>query len=164
METKTQLRSKAKQIRSGLDMPARSRELCAKLRGQNYYKRAKHVMIFHPKPGEVDVLELLEDNKNFYLPRCRGEYLEVCPYSAQLTPSKFSVMEPCTDAIDTDNLDLVIVPALMADKKHYRLGYGGGFYDRFLGAVTSALLLPQELIVDTLPTEAHDVQITHLIY
>jgi 5-formyltetrahydrofolate cyclo-ligase len=164
MESKTQLRHKAKQIRSRLDMSARSRELCAKLREKDFYKTAKHVMIFHPKPGEVDVLELLKDDKQFYLPRVAGDVLECCPYCEPLVCSKFGVLEPYTDAIDADNIDLVIVPALMADKKHYRLGYGGGFYDRFLGAVTSALLLPQELIVDTLPTEAHDVQITHLIY
>jgi 5-formyltetrahydrofolate cyclo-ligase len=164
---KSQLRQNAKQIRAGLDMAAISRDLCAELRKQTYYKRAKHVMIFYPRPGEVDVRELLNDReKSFYLPRVDDKSLKCCPFG-DLRRSPLGIMEPCTDATDTDKLDLIIVPALMADYKGNRLGYGGGFYDRFLAAnpfVPSVMLLPAALVTDELPTEPHDVQIKHLIY
>ncbi len=122
MEDKKQLRKRAKQIRAALDMSAISRELCAMLRQKDFYKCARHVIIFHPKPGEVDVLELLEDDKIFYLPRVSGTMLEICRFckNDELKCSKFGVHEPCIDAIDTDNIDLIIVPALAADAHGYR--------------------------------------------
>ena len=46
--------------------------------------------------------------------------------------SNFGIKEPCSEPVAPDILDLIIVPALMVDKNGYRLGYGGGFYDRFL--------------------------------
>jgi len=164
---KSQLRQNAKQIRAGLDMAAISRELCAELRKQAYYKRAKHVMIFYPLPGEVDVRELLNDlGKSFYLPRVEGDSLKCCPFG-DLRRSQLGITEPCTDATDADNLDLIIVPALMADRGGNRLGYGGGFYDRFLAAnpsIPSVVLIPDALVTDELPTEPHDVRVRYLIY
>ncbi len=158
-------------------MAAQSRLLCAKLRQQDYYKAARHVMIFYPKHGEVDLRELLDDDKQFYLPRVEGELLCPCPYPCELAESEFGVMEPVKisniAAIDTDNirakLDLIIVPALMADKNRNRLGYGGGYYDRFLAAAPfcsfcpSVVLLPPELLTDTLPVEPHDVPVDYIV-
>ena len=164
---KSQLRQNAKQIRAGLDMAAIGRELCAELRKRTYYKRAKHIMIFYPKPGEVDVRELLDDKeKSFYLPRVDGKSLKCCPFG-DLRRSPLGIMEPCADAVNPDKLDLIIVPALMADHKGNRLGYGGGFYDRFLAAnpsVPSVTLVPAALVTDELPAEPHDVRIKYLIY
>ena len=57
----------------------------------------------------------------------------------------------------------MIVPALMLDKNGYRLGYGGGFYDRFLEKYgknfKTLCAVPKELFVEKLPLENHDVKI-----
>ncbi|MDR1168247.1 MAG: 5-formyltetrahydrofolate cyclo-ligase [Heliobacteriaceae bacterium] len=168
MDNKTQLRTRAKIIRKNLDMKAISLELTAGLREKTYYRSARNVMIFHPLDGEVNVLNLTEDDKNFYLPKVEGNRLKVCPYrpGGELKISRFRVFEPCSAAVDTDIIDLVIVPALMADRSNYRLGYGGGFYDRFLAEnphILSVVLIPAELTVDTLPVETHDVKINYII-
>ena len=168
MDNKTDLRIRAKIIRKTLDLEAVSAGLTAKLQAQDFYKAAKNIMIYYPKEDEFNFLGLLKDDKNFYLPRVDGDLLHVCPYCAgdKLECSSFKVMEPCTAPVDTKILDLVIVPALTADRHGYRLGYGGGFYDRFLVAnpdVLSVVLIPRELFTESLPVEKFDMPVNNVI-
>ena len=61
---------------------------------------------------------------------------------------------------------MIIVPALVADKKNYRLGYGGGFYDRFLKEnrnLKSILPIAQELVIEELPCEDFDEKVDIVI-
>lgn len=159
---KEKLRTKAKNIRKTLDMKTLSQNLTAKLREQEFYKSAKNVMIFYPLENEIDVLGLLEDDKNFFLPRVNSSDLLVCPYKKgdRLEKSKFNVNEPCVGAVGAEILDLIIVPALMTDENNHRLGYGGGFYDRFLASfpdIKSVVLIPKALTIPCLPAEPCDV-------
>jgi 5-formyltetrahydrofolate cyclo-ligase len=88
--------------------------------------------------------------------------LEVCPYRIgdNLKKSEFGVLEPLSDNVDAKILDLVIVPALMADKMGYRLGYGGGFYDRYQAAHphhTTMAVAFEFQIMDEVPYEETDI-------
>ena len=117
------------------------------------YKRAKNIMIFYPLKYEVNLLSLLKDKtKKFYLPKIDGENLLCCPYGEgdELCVSCFKTFEPVTEA---------------CDKNNYRLGYGGGFYDRFLKNFRgkTAVCLPEELIVETVYPEAHDISVDLVI-
>lgn len=164
MEEKKKLRIKAKNIRSNLAMDEISKKLSELIRQNDFYKNAKNVMIFYPKEQEVDLRILLNDNKNFYLPRVNGDNLEICQYNIgdKLKQSDLGIMEPISAAIDINNIDLIILPALMADKDGYRLGYGGGYYDRLLrnksASCKTIIPLPQELITEKLPHEKHDIK------
>ena len=125
-------------------------------------------MLFYPKKYEIDLLSLLDDNKNFYLPRVCGDFLEVCPYKCGdlLNISSFNIKEPCSNSVLPDILDLVFVPALMADNFGYRLGYGGGFYDRFLKKypyINTILPISSKLIVDELPHDIYDCKVKTII-
>ncbi len=170
MENKIALRHNAKEIRKTLDMEKISKILCEKLRENDYYKSAKHVMLFYPTKTEVTLLEILNDNKNFYLPRVFGKDLQVCPYRLgdKLVRSSFGVLEPVCSHVNKDCLDLVIVPALMADKRGYRLGYGGGYYDRFLRGLNSKIytitLIPECLLKETLPVDDFDIAVNEVIF
>lgn len=168
MDKKTELRARAKELRKTLDMVKVSALLCEKIRNNEIYKTSKNVMLFYPMKNEVDLRGLLTDNKNFYLPRVFGRDLEVCPYKLgdKLQKSEFGVSEPVSDKVNPVVLDLVIVPALMADKNGYRLGYGGGFYDRFLAGVNAAktiCVIPKDLLVDELPHSENDIKIDIII-
>lgn len=165
MESKTDYRLYAKELRKKLDMKAESAVLAAKIRQNEFYVKAEHVMIFYPVKYEVDLLELLDDKKNFYLPKVSGKELLVCPFGQNLKKSAFNIMEPCSKPVNPEALDLVIVPALMADKNGFRLGYGGGFYDRFLAGCKAKTItaIPKELFVDSLPCEKFDVKIDFVI-
>ena len=106
-----------------------------------------------------------EGGKNFYLPKVNGDELSVCPYSFgdELTESEFGTSEPKSPPMNPDFLDLIFVPALMVDKDFYRLGYGCGFYDRFLSKNAKNTIkivpIPSALLVDSLPHDEFDFQI-----
>ena len=165
---KTNLRIWAKDKRKELDMENISTILVNKLVQTQEYKKSKNVMIFYPMPDEVNLLSLLNDNaKNFYLPRINGKELECCPYKNddELCESCFHTLEPTCASCSKTNLDMVIVPALACDKNNFRLGYGGGFYDRFLKNFSgiTTVCIPKELITDTIYPEEHDIKVDLII-
>lgn len=168
MDSKSDLRKKAKCIRKSLSIAEKSKIAIEKIRGNTLYIPAKNVLIYYPLRYELNLLALLDDEKNFYLPRVCGENLQICPFKKgdKLVTSSFNICEPCSNSINPRNLDLVVVPALMADKSGFRLGYGGGFYDRFLvknNTVKTILPIAKELIVEELPHEEFDIKIDEII-
>jgi 5-formyltetrahydrofolate cyclo-ligase len=74
------------------------------------------------------------------------------------------IFEPIGPAeIDSNQIDVVIVPALRVDGDGYRLGQGGGFYDRalaHLAAWSIALIFPEEIAGQPLPRESHDIPVS----
>lgn len=169
MDKKIDLRSKAKEIRKNLNMDDISKQLVQKLRNHSIYKNAANILLFYPLKDEVNLLSLLEDDKHFYFPRVNCNDLLICPYNKgdKLEKSSFGVLEPCTSPVESDILDLIIVPALLVDKVGYRLGYGGGFYDRFLSEYcrdkNTVCLIPHQLVVDKLPAETFDIPVREVI-
>lgn len=92
--------------------------------------------------------------------------LEWVPWNGDLENlrERGRVLEPIGPAdIDLNGIDVVIVPALRVDHHGYRLGQGGGFYDRalvHLSAWTIALIFPEEISGQALPRESHDVPVS----
>ena len=165
---KQQLRIWAKKERKKLDIKALSYEIVKKLQDTEVYKQAKNIMLFYPLKEEISLLSLLEDKtKNFYLPKIEGDNLLCCPYDLgdTLCESCFKTKEPLSNPISKDLIDLVIIPALAVDRNNYRLGYGGGFYDRFLANidVLKIVCIPKILLVDTVFPELHDIKIDKII-
>ena len=193
MTDKNELRLKAKNIRKNLQMKEISARLADLIRQNEIYISAQNVMLFYPTEFEVDLKELVNDNKNFYLPKVDGEKLLVCPYiirhsegqnshilgcalndgkfcpeeSSDLQKSSFGIYEPCSNPVNPEILDLVIVPALMCDENGYRLGYGGGFYDKFISKYgknfKTICPIPKELIIKSLPIEKFDKKIDYIL-
>ena len=170
MNSKNELRTVAKEIRKNLNIEKLSSILREKLINHKFYKDAKNVLIYYPLNYEINLLPLLNDSfKNFYLPRVNGKNLEICPYhnGDKLLQSPMGIYEPVSENTDINNIDLIIVPALMADKNGYRIGYGGGFYDRLLKNNKNAktvTLLPSELITENLIHEEHDIKIDCILH
>ena len=77
MNTKSDIRLWAKNIRQSLDIVKISKNICDIIRNQEVYKTANKVMIFYPLDNEINLLALLEDDKQFYLPRVNCDTLEV---------------------------------------------------------------------------------------
>ncbi len=167
MKNKTDHRLYAKELRKSLDINTLSVLIVEQIRQESCYKSAKNVMLFYPLQYEINLLDLLSDlDKKFYFPKVSGQELLACPYSRQMKKSELNIMEPCTEPVNPEILDLIIVPALMADNEHYRLGYGGGFYDKFLPYCKNAfklVVLPKELMVNKLPHEKFDVPVDKVI-
>lgn len=143
---KTKLRNKAKQIR--LDMGAEKKtaadiKICNRLTALWTFRQADSIFIYMSTPIEVDTLEIIKKawsfGKTVAVPKCIDntrdmEFFEITSFE-ELERGTFGVLEPdvnrCKKAV-ADSNTLCIVPALMIDEEGYRLGYGKGYYDRFL--------------------------------
>lgn len=82
-----------------------------------------------------------------------------------LATNRWGLREPQdTPKVSPTELDLVLVPALGAGRNGHRIGNGGGYYDAFLPEVTAptVALVYAACVVDTVPTEAHDVPVTYI--
>lgn len=130
-------------------------------------KNASTVMVFCGVGREPDtaplIRHLLERGQQVALPVClSGRRLEarVITDEGQLVPGKFGIPEPdfTCPAVSPAEIGAVLVPGLMADREGYRLGYGGGYYDRWLAGYSgfTAMVCPKERLVDSLPREEFD--------
>lgn len=113
---------------------------------------------------------LLAQGKRIALPRmlpgCQMELRQYCPEHPLVT-HPFGIPEPDTDCplLSPDEIDLVLVPGLCYDRRGFRLGMGGGYYDRWLPHYTGITvgLCRNALLQDALPTEPHDRTVDILI-
>jgi 5,10-methenyltetrahydrofolate synthetase len=115
------------------------------------------------------------DGKSVILPRLTEPPRRLALYVVEdldrhLVPGIWSIPEPdpsrCRPAV-LDDVDFALVPALAADRRGYRLGYGAGYFDRLLAGRKSRLrcvtALPASFMVEALPHEAHDVAVDLLV-
>ena len=131
---------------------------------------AHTVMVYCGVGREPDtsalIRTLLERGQRVALPVCMpGRRLEVRVIhdESQLVPGKFGIPEPeygCP-VISHEEIGAVLVPGLMADREGYRLGFGGGYYDRWLANYSgfTAIVCPADRLVDTLPHEDFDCRV-----
>ncbi len=128
---------------------------------------ADTVMVFCGVGREPDtaplIRALLERGQRVALPVClphRKMEARVITDESQLVPGRFGIPEPdysCPKAT-REEIGAVLVPCLMADREGYRLGYGGGYYDRWLADYHgfTALVCPADRLSDRLPREEFD--------
>lgn len=152
------------------DRMVRSVELWARVSELLEYQNAKGVMAISGINSEPDTDALFAlmnaDGKRLLLPRVEGGELVVCDGSGPATVSAFGVREPEGPALPLDTVDFVIVPGLAFTIAGGRLGYGGGFYDRFLPRVgaPNAGVCFREQIVDELPTHDGDIRVQRVVF
>jgi len=116
------------------------------------------------EPSTVEINEaFLRDGKVLVLPRINGDQLEWVRWNgdpAQLVAKK-KILEPTgVPLIDLSQIQAIVVPALKIDQSGFRLGQGGGYYDRALKNLNAwkiGLVYAGELSSEVLPHESHDV-------
>ena len=166
MKNKNELRRYIKSERKLINIDLVSEKLVYKIRQTTEYQSAQNIMIFYPKKYEINLMDLLSDDKQFYFPKVDGDDLLVCPNDGVFKKSDLNINEPCSKPVNPNIVDLIIVPALAADKNNYRLGYGGGFYDRFLSKYPDIItLLPvcEKFLYDNIPHDKYDIQVNKVI-
>ncbi len=151
-----------------------SRRICERLIASPEYIRAGEVFCFVGFGAEIDTRPFLwhaiREGKRVYVPRCRsaGEMDAVLIRGeGDLSPGKFGIPEPPPDlpAADRDGISLAVVPCLAADEDAWRLGRGGGYYDRFLNGFSgdTVLVCPEALVLPRVPREEWDRKCGRLI-
>ena len=148
-----------------------------KLLATSEYAEATTVLTYVSVSSEVSTRTFIEcalrDGKTVAVPRCiPGHCLEFVAIASleQLVAAPFNLLEPVKElpavTEDQKNNSICIVPALLVDTKGNRLGYGAGFYDRFLSTYPGkkiCLAYQQNLSRTILPHTAFDVAVDVVI-
>lgn len=136
---KKQLRKKLLDLRKSIsseEVKGRSNTIINKIRLSEEYKNSKIIGIYSPIKNEVDLLELFNDNKTICLPRVSGDEMDFYIVNSikDLHLGSFNVLEPNYDLkiIDKNKMDIIYTPCVGMSKDLYRIGYGKGFYDKYL--------------------------------
>lgn len=132
------------------------------------WQHSQHILCYWSLPDELPthdtVNQWLEAGKNIYLPRVKGDDLEIVPYHGVESlddNNQYHIGEPVGDAVDASCLELIIVPAVALDGHRNRLGRGKGYYDRLLSSkdCTTIGVACDFQMVEAVPVEPHDRQL-----
>lgn len=128
------------------------------------------VMLFSGVGRELDtqpILEkLLDRGKRVVYPVClpgRKMVTRAVSDAGQLVPGTFGIPAPGEDCplVAKEEIGVVLVPCLMCDREGYRLGFGGGYYDRWLADYEglTVCICPEERLTDRLPRDEFDIPV-----
>jgi 5-formyltetrahydrofolate cyclo-ligase len=141
--------------------------------------QAQTVMTYLSFSGEVNTFclakSVLEQGKNLIVPRVQSDPRNLIPchiisLEGRLIPNQYGILEPDVNhyrPVPPGNIDLHVIPGLAFDRKGYRLGHGGGYYDRFLTqisrhAFTVGLCYNCQML-ESIPIDSWDIPVQCII-
>lgn len=179
MEAKKKIRKDMKRVLEGINEPNYrnlSQNIAQQLFGIEEWKAAKLIGVTVSNPPEVDTREIIkkawEQGKEVAVPKCfpadKSMQFRKISFFDQLERVYFGLWEPImneTAIAGQEDIDLLIVPGLAYTKNGYRLGFGGGYYDRFLPYYKGPMLSLafNEQVLPELPLEVHDIPVLKLV-
>lgn len=180
MESKVQLRKRIKAKRNALSENERtsySAQICNRLVEQSWYANAHMILVYSAIQSEADLslfcAQARKDGKILYFPKVFGEEMEFFRIddTAQLENGAFSVMEPNIEefALSSYQADVgapVLVPGVAFSERGERIGYGKGYYDRYISAHPE--LFPVGIcfscqLLEEIPAESQDVAMRQVV-
>lgn len=174
---KSELRVEAIKARESLTAEERaekSRQICSRILQTAEYQNAQTLMLYKSVRGEVQLTDLetacRKDGKKIAYPVCIANRAMLAVSGENWKKGSFGIPEPDPESgeiLSPKDLDLIICPCTAFNPQCYRLGMGGGYYDRFLSKLGCevkiwgvAFELQQ---VDWIPTEPWDVPLRRII-
>jgi 5-formyltetrahydrofolate cyclo-ligase len=174
---KSELRKHFKTLRDNIPLDLKreyDKIIIEKIKKLDIFKTAETVLAYCPINSEIDITPLFDSGKIIALPKIitpksknYRKHLEFFKYEGETVPGEFDIPVSKSENKITDfGKTLAIIPALSIDKRGYRLGYGGGYYDMF--SVTHPLVRRigvcyKECLTETLPNDEFDVQVDIVI-
>ena len=174
---KSELRSRIRALKRQMteaEIAEKSTSLMDQLLQTDAYRNAKTLYGYVNYNQEVRTLPILEqalqDGKRVAVPKCYGSQMRFIYISGlhQLAKGSFGIPEPIDDGpVGDDPQALVLMPGLAFDPQGHRIGYGGGYYDKFLAAEpdhpTVALCYDFQILAD-LETEEFDIPVDTVLW
>ena len=172
-EIRAMIRSK-KRAMTPEQIVSASRKLGELFRASELYQKAEAIYGYLPYNQEVRTVPMLEqaiaDGKRVAVPKCYGDemrFIWMDDLSA-VAPGYANIPEPIADGpVADDPHALVLMPGMAFDPKGHRIGYGGGFYDKFLAAEpehpTLALCYDFQ-VLEKLETEEFDIPVDQVLW
>ncbi|HLS36170.1 MAG TPA: 5-formyltetrahydrofolate cyclo-ligase [Bacillota bacterium] len=170
-KTITYLRELSQEQRENIE-----EEILENLTRQTYWKQANIIGITISQDIEWNTYPIIENawkkGKRVAVPKCIPQTKELHFYEIisfdQLETAHFSLKEPIieqTEKVHLEKIDLLVVPGLLFDKKGYRIGFGGGYYDRLLTKYNNntVSLLSSKQLISRVPRKSFDLPVNHLI-
>ncbi len=152
-------------------------EISKKVIESKVYKEAKSIFIYISFGSEVETRNIIEDafitGKRVYVPKTNKKLKEMIAVEINnfnnMTVDKWGILEPAT--VDNNNIgktfDLIIVPGVAFDRNGNRIGYGGGYYDKYINNLRDKhklLALAYNVqIVNNIESEIHDIIIDYIV-
>ncbi len=141
------------------------------LKNSSVYSNSHNIASYFPVGSEVDthdiMLNVLKQGKNLLLPKIVNDNIEFYIISnlEKLEKGAFDIMEPKDSCKKAENIDCILIPTIGISKSGDRLGYGKGYYDKFLSSIDTVKisLTYTKQIVKSIPTESHDIKIDLII-
>ena len=173
---KTELRRSLLQKRLSLSPTqwrTKSEQICEQLQFSSLYQESKTILAYFSFRQEPDLSLLFTSTDNQHrwgFPRCVGKSLiwHLWQPGEKLVQGKFDILEPLADAptISASEVDLILVPCVASDFQGYRLGYGGGFYDRLLTSlpwknIPTVSIVFKFAYLPTLPVDPWDTKLKY---
>ena len=177
-DVKRKLRNQYKQYRLALPADVKAdydKKICEALMQLVSFKYSDTILMYAPLDGEIDVMPIaeraLELGKRVAFPRCvedpRNLDFKYVSSLDELKSGSYSIDEPSEDMESVTDLSksICIIPGIVFDKEGYRVGYGKGYYDRFLAVYdgTKFGLAYSECILDSVPRGRFDRHVDILI-
>lgn len=175
METKGRIRARLKQERDGLsarEAKGMSDKICKGIRTQPWYLQAKTICFYYPLGREADLLplagEALALGRNVAFPRVAGKEMEFYKVGSlgDFEEGSFHVMEPVGQTHVSEPGMLVLVPGVGFARDGSRMGYGGGYYDRYFARHKDCLKIGVAYsfqLTEGLEPEAHDISMDGVV-
>lgn len=156
------------------EISTRSAKLRELFLASEAYKNAKTIYGYLPYNQEVRTVPMLEqalkDGKRVAVPKCYGEEMKFIFLDdlSKVEKGYANIPEPIADEpVADDETALVLMPGLAFDPQGHRVGYGGGFYDKFLSREPNhpTLALCYEFqMLPSLETEEHDIPVDYVLW
>lgn len=169
---KKELRNFAKDLRKNINYrDEKVSNIYKNFLSTDLYKKSKTIFIYLSFSDEINTINLIKlmqkDKKTTLVPKIIENNIFPIEFSNfdMLEKNKYNILEPKSNNIFSGSIDITVTPGLLFDKKGYRLGYGGGFYDRFFKKIDTIRLALSfdEQIVEYLPNEVFDEKLDFAI-
>ena len=178
-EKKTEIRTAYLEKRAAIPPEERARrdeKICQYILSSASFRYAQTILAYHPKETEVNILPVLREaiaqGKKIALPRCEEAHIMTYRYISsleELAPGTYGIYEPSADAPlfseEAGVGSLCLVPGVVFDVHGLRIGYGGGYYDRFLHSYQGSVLglVYREFILPSLPHGRYDLALPVIV-